>query len=66
MIAGDSPKVSVRNDPNLHKGALDGDRPSDEQNSNPNAPALDDRGNPDDELAIAEDVIGANEDHTQG
>jgi hypothetical protein len=33
---------------------------------NANAPALDDSGLPNDEVAIAEDVMGANEDQTQG
>jgi hypothetical protein len=46
---------------------VEGDRPTDEQNSNPNAPgALDSNGLPKDKVAIAEDVIGANEDGTQG
>jgi len=53
-------------DPDLHKGAIEGDRPTDEQQGNPHAPALDDRGLPADEIAIAEDVIGANEDESQG
>ena len=33
---------------------------------NANAPALDEFGLPNDEVAIAEDVLGANEDETQG
>ena len=33
---------------------------------NSNAPALNEDGLPNDEVAIAEDVIGANEDETQG
>jgi hypothetical protein len=54
-------------DPDIHKGALEGDRPTDEQHENPNAPAaLDEEGWPADNQAIAEDVIGANEDETQG
>ena len=36
------------------------------QQGNPNAPALDDQGMPKDCDKIAEDVIGANEDETQG
>ena len=54
-------------DSDQYKGAVEGDRPTDEQNSNENAPdALDSNGLPKDQVAIAEDVIGANEDGTQG
>ena len=50
-----------------HEGAVEGDRPTDRpQNSNPNAPALDEQGLPADDRKIAEDVIGANADETQG
>ncbi len=50
-----------------HIGAVEGDRPSDKPNmGNPNAPALDEEGLPDDEAAIAQDVIGANLDKTEG
>jgi hypothetical protein len=55
-----------RDDPDEHKGAIQGDRPGDEQEGNPNAPALDDRGLPNDPVKIAEDRIGANEDESQG
>jgi hypothetical protein len=53
-------------DPDLHKGSLEGDRPDDEQQWNPNAGALGPEGIPLDENAVAEDVIGANEDESQG
>jgi len=50
-----------------HEGAVEGDKPSDQpQQGNANAPALDDQGLPEDCDRIAEDVIGANEDQTQG
>jgi hypothetical protein len=50
-----------------HVGAVEGDRPTDRpQNGNENAPALDDQGLPNDETKIAEDVIGANLDETEG
>ena len=50
-----------------HLGAVEGDRPSDQpQQGNPNAPALDDEGLPNDAAAIAQDVIGANVDETEG
>jgi hypothetical protein len=53
-------------DPDLHKGAVEGDRPNDAGQGNANAPALDENGLPDDPVAITEDVVGANEDETQG
>ena len=53
-------------DPDMDKGAVEADRPEDTQHYNRNAPALDENGLPKDRLAIAEDVIGANEDQTQG
>jgi hypothetical protein len=50
-----------------HLGAVEGDRPSDcPQQGNRNAPALDGEGMPNDSTAVAEDVIGANEDETEG
>ena len=54
------------NDPDNKKGAVEGDRPTDQQHYNPNAPGLDENGLPDDRVAIAEDVVGANADKTQG
>jgi hypothetical protein len=53
-------------DQDISKGAVEGDRPTDEQFGNRNAPAIDDEGLPNDEVAIAEDVIGANEDESEG
>ncbi|PYR78402.1 MAG: hypothetical protein DMF86_06085 [Acidobacteria bacterium] len=55
-----------REDADQHEGAVEGDRPDDVQNSNPNAPALDENGLPADRDKICEDVIGANLDETQG
>jgi hypothetical protein len=50
-----------------HEGAVEGDRPTDRPNQgNPNAPALDEQGLPKDRDKIAQDVIGANIDETQG
>ena len=54
------------NDPDVHKGAIEGDRPEDEQIGNPNGDGLDENGLPDDPIATAEDKIGANEDESQG
>ena len=58
--------VKQQDDPDIHKGAVEGDRPTDEQQSNPNGDGIDDNGMPDDPIASAEDEIGANEDETQG
>jgi len=49
-----------------HMGAVEGDRPSDTQQGNENATALDDAGLPIDPIAICEDVIGANVDGSEG
>jgi hypothetical protein len=54
------------NDPDQDKGAVEGDRPTDNQHYNHNAPALDEDGMPSDRVAIAEDVIGANVDGSEG
>jgi hypothetical protein len=53
-------------DPDRHKGAIEGDRPDDEQLSNPHGDGLDEEGRPDDPVATAEDAIGANVDKSQG
>jgi hypothetical protein len=52
-------------DPDLAKGAVEGP-PNEHSQGNANAPALDDQGLPNDEVAIAEDVIGANVDESEG
>ncbi len=63
----DQPALPRPTDPDLDKGAVEGDRPTDKQQGNDNAVgALDSEGLPKDRLAIAEDVIGANADQTQG
>ena len=49
-------------DPDIHKGAMEDDRPC----ATTNAPGLDDDGLPNDEIAIAEDALGAREDGSQG
>jgi hypothetical protein len=53
-------------DPEIHKGAIEGDRPDDEQIGNPHGEGVDEDGWPNDPIALAEDVLGANEDQTQG
>ena len=57
---------STRNDPDIHKGAIEGDTPTDEQIGNPHGPGVDEEGLPDEPVATAEDQIGANEDETEG
>jgi hypothetical protein len=50
-----------------HEGAVEGDKPGDRpQQGNENAQELDDGGMPEDCDKVAEDVIGANLDETQG
>ena len=53
-------------DPDIHKGAIEGDRPDDEQIGNPHGDGVNDEGLPDDPIATAADQIGANEDESQG
>lgn len=53
-------------DSDVHKGAVEGDRPSDKQMGNPHGDGIDKNGMPDDPVATAEDVEGANADKTQG
>jgi hypothetical protein len=55
------------NDPDRYKGAVEGDRPGDIQQGNENAPgSLDSNGMPKNNIKIAEDVIGANVDGSEG
>jgi hypothetical protein len=58
--------IKQQDDPDVHKGAIEGDRPTDEQIGNPHGDGVDENGMPDDPIASAEDEIGANEDKTQG
>jgi hypothetical protein len=53
-------------DPDIHKGAIEGDRPDDEQMGNPQGDGIDENGLPDDPVATAQDQIGANEDESEG
>jgi hypothetical protein len=55
------------NDPAAHKGAIEGDRPSDEQNvEKKKSDGVDQQGLPNDPVATAQDKEGANADETQG
>ena len=61
------PALPKSTDPDYYKGAVEGDRPSDIQQGNENVPgSLDSNGLPKDKVKIAEDVIGANEDGSEG
>jgi len=53
-------------DPDRHKGAIEGDRPTDEQQGNPSGKGVDKNGMPNDPVATAQDAIGANEDKSEG
>ena len=50
-----------------HLGAVESDRAAEPASDDRNAPGLDDQGLPkEDDVAICEDVLGANIDETQG
>ena len=53
-------------DPDIHKGAIEGNTPADEQQGNPHGGGLDENGLPDDPIATCEDALGANVDKSQG
>jgi hypothetical protein len=57
---------TTQHDPDAHKGAIEGDRPEDDQTPNPHGTGVDDEGMPDDPIATAEDAIGASVDRTEG
>ena len=61
-----APDAGGEAEPDAHVGAIEGDRPQDEQQGNRNVPALDENGLPADEVKICEDVLGANEDESEG
>jgi hypothetical protein len=61
---GMNQSANLQIDQDLKKGAVE-DGPNTNGNSNAQA-ALDESGLPLDDVAIAEDVLGANEDETQG
>jgi hypothetical protein len=55
-----------RKDPDEGKGAVEGGTLPDGGLGNPNAPGLDEAGLPNDPIAIEQDMLGANEDESQG
>src|SRR4051812_41097739 len=58
-------EVMMKPDADRHYGAVEGSGAPDEGQGNPNAPAIDAEGLPNDEIAIAEDRIGANVDDSE-
>jgi hypothetical protein len=58
--------MAMKKDHDAHKGAIEGDRPNDEQHGNPHGEGVDDNGLPDNPIAVAEDALGADEDDSQG
>ena len=61
-----SPTRVTSRDADEHKGAIEGDRPNDEQHSNRSGDGIDEQGLPNDPVATAQDAIGANEDGSEG
>lgn len=61
----DRDAAAQQRDPDIHKGAIQGDRLDDEQQGNANVPALDASGMPAKPIAIAEDRVGANVDDSE-
>ena len=57
--------IKPANDPDAHKGAVEGDRQDAEQRDDGNVPSLDRDGLAVDPIAIAEDRIGANVDDSE-
>jgi hypothetical protein len=58
-----SPMVTITRDQDVHKGAWEDDSPDPERLD---APGLDHDGLPNDFVAIAQDVLGAENDNSQG
>ena len=59
-------EMPAKRDPDAYKGAVEGDRPDDRQQSNRRAPGIDRSGMPSDPIATAQDSEGARADRTQG
>ena len=55
-----------QDDQDVHKGAIEGDKPADEQQGNPQGDGVDSDGLPDDPVATAQDRVGAENDNSQG
>jgi hypothetical protein len=66
MIQAPTMHPPAHRDQFAQKGTIEGDRPTDVQPCDCHADALDENGLPADEVAIAQDVMGAEIDETQG
>ena len=66
MITAPTMHPPANRDQFATKGTLEGDHPYDLQQCNCHGAGLDENGLPSDDVAIAEDVMGAETDETQG
>jgi hypothetical protein len=66
MITAPQMHPPAHRDQFTNKGTMEGDRPTDVQQCNCHGAGLDLDGLPADDVAIAEDVMGAEMDETQG
>jgi hypothetical protein len=60
-----TPTTRQQDDPDIHKGAIEGDKPGDEQNVSNKGKGVDKNGLPNDPIATAQDRVGANADKDQ-
>ena len=58
--------INQQDDPDVHKGVVESDRPNEAGLGNPSGDGIDENGLPDDPVATAQDEEGANADKTQG
>ena len=63
---GGKPADAAPDSPDDSLGAVEGEKPSDPQRGNPNAPGIDEQGRPKDPVRTGQDRIGANLDETEG
>ena len=63
---GGKPADAAPDSPDDSLGAVEGEKPSDPQRGNPNAPGIDEQGRPNDPVRTGQDRIGANLDATEG
>jgi len=61
-----TPPPTAHPDQDAKKGAVEGDRPTDKQHSNPQGKGIDENGMPNDPVASARDREGANVDQKDG
>jgi hypothetical protein len=61
-----TPITPQDDDQDAQKGAVESDKPEDNQTGNPAGTGIDKNGLPNDPVATAQDKVGANEDDSQG